>query len=87
MIAMNGKVLSVNVRKWEGLDKKTGQKVSRDYRDIRWLSSEGDIGVFTEQLTDKCKKVKDGNEITVGMRKLEEMGGFYRVYGELVAVK
>jgi len=84
-IQITGNVLSVKDRLSKWIDKDTGASKERNLRDVRFMVGD-DIGVITGD-ADKMPKVKSGQEIVCAVRKLDEKGGFFLAYGEILRVR
>jgi len=69
------------------------QKVEREVMDVRVMfgkegDTDRDIGVLCTDANSRDGKPvlrpKTGDRVVMGLRKLDEMAGFYRIYGDLV---
>ena len=83
MLKLEGKVMTVSKpRTFSWIDKKTGQKRESTVTDIRMLIQD-DFGVITMD-PEKAKDVKPGNTIKMAVRKLEDVSGFIKIFGDVV---
>lgn len=96
-LKVTGEVVGLVQRSYEAIDKKSGQKITREVVDIRIQlkpedgTSQGfaELGVACfdkSQVIAHLSQIVPHCKIEIACRQLKEQAGFFQIYGDLIKV-